>query len=183
MSSSGQYQSATISAAGIYSSSDYGLTWVQTSASSANWTSVAMSSSGQYQTGLINGGGIYTCVIPSPSIATNATNLSGGAAGNIPYQTSANNTSFISNGTSGQVLTSQGSSVPVWATPSGTTQWDNSGNNIYFESGNVGIGTNNPNYLLDIGGLQITTQTIVTPLYNNPFVSSTNTTGYTYYLF
>jgi len=49
--------------------------------------------------------------------ATTATNLAGGAASQIPYQTGSGATSFIANGTSGQVLTSNGASVPTWSTP------------------------------------------------------------------
>lgn len=46
--------------------------------------------------------------------ATTATNIAGGAASQIPYQTGSGATSFISNGTSGQVLTSTGASAPSW---------------------------------------------------------------------
>ena len=53
----------------------------------------------------------------SATTAGTATNLAGGAASQIPYQTGAGATSFIANGTSGQVLTSNGSSVPTWTTP------------------------------------------------------------------
>ena len=51
--------------------------------------------------------------------ATTATNLAGGIASQIPYQTGAGATSFIANGTSGQVLTSNGTSVPSWQTSTG----------------------------------------------------------------
>ena len=47
--------------------------------------------------------------------ATTATNLAGGAASQIPYQTGLGATSFIANGTAGQVLVSAGSSAPTWA--------------------------------------------------------------------
>ncbi len=50
-----------------------------------------------------------------------ATNLAGGIASQIPYQTGAGTTSFISNGTAGQVLTSAGASTPVWSGISGGT--------------------------------------------------------------
>ena len=50
-----------------------------------------------------------------------ATNLAGGAASQIPYQTGAGATSFIANGTAGQVLVSQGASVPQWQGISGGT--------------------------------------------------------------
>jgi hypothetical protein len=57
----------------------------------------------------------------SATSATTATNLAGGAASQIPYQTGAGATAFIANGTAGQVLTSAGSSVPVWSGISGGT--------------------------------------------------------------
>jgi hypothetical protein len=47
-------------------------------------------------------------------------NLAGGAASKIPYQTAPGATSFIPNGTTGQVLTSNGTSVPSWQTAPGT---------------------------------------------------------------
>lgn len=51
-----------------------------------------------------------------------ATNLAGGAASQIPYQSSANTTAFIANGTSGQFLKSNGASAPSWAdVPTGVT--------------------------------------------------------------
>lgn len=50
-----------------------------------------------------------------------ATNIAGGAASQLPYQTGAGATSFIANGTAGQVLTSAGSSVPVWSGIDGGT--------------------------------------------------------------
>jgi len=50
----------------------------------------------------------------SATTATTATNLAGGAASQIPYQTGSGATAFIANGTSGQVLTSNGASAPTW---------------------------------------------------------------------
>lgn len=46
--------------------------------------------------------------------ATTATNLAGGAAGSVPYQTSTGVTSMLAAGTNGQVLTLAGG-VPTWA--------------------------------------------------------------------
>lgn len=46
-----------------------------------------------------------------------ATNLAGGGAGYVPYQSGAGATSFVAAGTTGQVLTSNGSSAPTWTTP------------------------------------------------------------------
>jgi len=52
--------------------------------------------------------------------ATTATNLVGGASGNIPYQTASSTTTFLATGTNGQVLT-LASGVPSWATPTAGT--------------------------------------------------------------
>jgi hypothetical protein len=46
--------------------------------------------------------------------ATTATNLAGGTASQIPYQSASGTTTFIANGTSGQILKSNGASAPSW---------------------------------------------------------------------
>jgi len=56
----------------------------------------------------------------SATTATTATNLAGGAGGSVPYQSSANTTAMLPNGTLGQVLTSNGgTSAPSFQTASG----------------------------------------------------------------
>lgn len=45
---------------------------------------------------------------------TNSINLSGGAAGRIPYQSAATTTLFTAVGTAGQVLSSNGTGAPTW---------------------------------------------------------------------
>lgn len=50
----------------------------------------------------------------SSSTAGLATDLAGGGAGQIVYQNAANDTMFLSAGTSGQVLSSNGASAPSW---------------------------------------------------------------------
>jgi microcystin-dependent protein len=52
---------------------------------------------------------------------TTATNIAGGAAAQIPYQTGANTTAFIANGTVGQFLQSNGTSAPTFASFSAAT--------------------------------------------------------------
>ena len=56
--------------------------------------------------------------------STTATNLAGGIASQIPYQSAAGTTAFIANGTAGQILTSNGTSAPSWqaAPASGVTK-------------------------------------------------------------
>jgi hypothetical protein len=48
--------------------------------------------------------------------ATTATNLAGGAAGSVPYQSASSTTALLAAGTNGQVLT-LASGIPSWATP------------------------------------------------------------------
>ena len=58
-----------------------------------------------------------TLSVGSASTATTSTNLAGGVAGAIPYQSGASTTSFTAAGTTGQVLTSAGTGIPTWTTP------------------------------------------------------------------
>ncbi len=84
-------------------------------ATSANTASkvVARDASGNFSAGTISAS--------LSGNATSATNLAGGAASQIPYQTGAGATGFIANGTAGQVLTSAGAGTPVWSGISGGT--------------------------------------------------------------
>ena len=88
--------------------------------------------------------------------ATTSTHIAGGLGGAIPYQTAANTTAMLANGSSGQVLTSQGTTLaPVWATASsggvpytGATGAVNLGafdlkvNNLTVGNGSGGIASN-----------------------------------------
>jgi hypothetical protein len=58
-----------------------------------------------------------TLSVGSATTATTATNLAGGGAGSIPYQSGVGATAFLAFGTTGQVLTSNGTSAPSWSTP------------------------------------------------------------------
>lgn len=60
-------------------------------------------------------------VAQSTLTAGKATNLDGGIASQIPYQTGAGATSFIANGTAGQMLMSNGTSAPSWSDVNGGT--------------------------------------------------------------
>lgn len=52
----------------------------------------------------------------------------------------------------GKVLTSDANGLASWQTPATSAQWLTSGSNIYFNTGNVGIGTSTPQGKLQIIG-------------------------------
>lgn len=91
-------------------------------------TAYAFSAAGSSNQVLLSGGtGAPTWAnqsslsVGSATSATTATNLAGGSASQIPYQTGAGATAFIPNGTAGQVLVSAGTSAPTWAGIDGGT--------------------------------------------------------------
>lgn len=82
--------------------------------------------------------GTVNSILAGGSIGT-ATNLAGGGAGEIPYQTSAGHTSFVPVGTNGEVLTLVGG-LPVWGVSStGVSSITGTANQIITSSstGNV----------------------------------------------
>lgn len=60
--------------------------------------------------------GSYDDLSNKPTITTTATNIAGGAAGSIPYQTGAGATAMLAAGTAGQYLVSGGAGAPTFQT-------------------------------------------------------------------
>ena len=65
----------------------------------------------------IVGADIPTLNQDTSGTAAKATNLAGGLASQVPYQTGVGTTAFVANGTAGQILTSNGTAAPTWQTP------------------------------------------------------------------
>jgi hypothetical protein len=70
--------------------------------------------------------------------------------GDLIYASGQNTLSNLSIGSTNEVLTVSGG-IPVWSSP-GTSYWTKNGANIYRNTGNIGISTNNPQYKLDVNG-------------------------------
>ncbi|NBP00431.1 MAG: hypothetical protein EBU90_09970, partial [Proteobacteria bacterium] len=90
------------------------------------------------------GGTIYGYGILAGSVST-ATNLTGGLAGQVPYQSSPGNTSFFGPGTAGDVLVSNGSSAPSYnntLTLASVTSATSTATGALQVRGGAGIGQN-----------------------------------------
>lgn len=78
---------------------------------------------------------IGSTAVANATAAVTSTNLAGGSASQIPYQSGANTTVFIPNGTSGQVLKSNGTSAPSWEDASNVSV-------VTFSAGTTGFTPN-----------------------------------------
>ena len=61
---------------------------------------------------------VYKVLAQVNPSATTATNLAGGSAGTVPYQSAAGTTVQLAAGTAGQFLKSNGAAAPSWSAPS-----------------------------------------------------------------
>ena len=102
------------------------------------------------------------------TLATSATNIAGGGAGSIPYQTAIGATSMVPAGSVGQLLSSQGSATPTWITPSTSS----TANSVVIRdsSGNFAANTITANLTGNVSGnaTTVTNGVYTTGAYNNP---------------
>ena len=101
---------ATMNVSGIYSN-----TGVQMIGANGTVSNTAI-------TGLVTASQIATVAntqITGNLTATTSTNLSGGGANTVVYQSAAGTTAYLTNGTTGQFLAANTSGAPTWGTPGG----------------------------------------------------------------
>jgi hypothetical protein len=123
--------------------------------------------------------------------ATRATNIAGGLGGSIPYQTAVNTSALLPNGTSGQVLTSQGTTLaPVWASAGASnlsavlTAGNTATNSIALN--NTGTGANVISLLPNFGAtdprITITDGTTTNTIDKNGYTTRNSVQNATHYL-
>ncbi|CAB4152173.1 hypothetical protein UFOVP599_57, partial [uncultured Caudovirales phage] len=114
-------------------------------------------------------GTYWTNVAASTISVSTATNLAGGSAGVVPYQSGAGATAFTAVGSTGQVLTSQGAGTPTWTTPTAyATVTDDTTTN----------GTRYPLFANQTTGNLATTYTSSTKYQFNPSTGILTATGF-----
>jgi len=159
----------------LLNSSDY---------TASNGTTVVLS------TGAVTGDIVETIAyrvtdIITASTATTATNLAGGAASRIPYQSGIGTTSFIANGNSGEALISAGTSAPafgVLGVAGGGTGITSFGSNVATFLGTPSSAVFASVITDETGTGNVvfsTSPTLTTPTLTNPTITNYIETGYT----
>lgn len=101
-------------------------------------------------TGALAGNASTATSATSATSATTATNLAGGLGGQIPYQSAAGTTALLSNGVTGQVLSSQGTTLaPAWINAPGGGGSKNYLSSYAASTGSGALNTGNGDFELN----------------------------------
>ncbi len=86
----------------------------------------------------IGGNAATATTAGSATTATTATNLAGGSGGTIPYQSAAGTTAMLANGTAGQILQANGTTLaPTWVAQPTTSPLTTKGDFYTYSTTNV----------------------------------------------
>lgn len=144
----------------------YDLTTVPAGALAVGGNQLVVTSTGNVGIGVLSPGSALDIK------GTGGLRLEGATSGYVGLQApaTANNVTWTlpaADGTTGQFLATNGAGTLSWAsTVGGVSPWITSGSNIYYSSGNVGIGTTNP-----VGKLQIEVDGTYSTIINQSYSS------------
>jgi hypothetical protein len=167
-SSDGTHLVAVVGGGQIYTSVNSGVTWTaQAGAPTTIWQSVASSSDGSHLVAVVNGGQIYTSAnsgvtwtaqagapttlwesVASSSDGTHLVAVQEGGGGQIYTGVT---TSGVVNGSPGSSEQFQYDGNGVWQPVQANGTWLANNGTLYYNGGNVGIGTATPANLLVVG--------------------------------